>query len=112
MKDMNNAAKAVVEKMFEAFANGDADGFVATVSENTKWIYHGTQIIPAGVFENKEGVRAFYTNIIERTEIISFEPQQYCRRKYGSCAWARAPKSYSLRKRIKAKVGSNLYSRK
>ncbi|KAA3638898.1 MAG: nuclear transport factor 2 family protein [Proteobacteria bacterium] len=25
----------------------------------------------------KAGVRAFYTNIMDRTEIISFEPQQY-----------------------------------
>lgn len=63
--------------MFTAFSSGDADKFVATVSEDTVWIYHGTQIIPAGTFEKKEGVRAFYTNIMERTEIINFEPQQY-----------------------------------
>ena len=74
---MKNPAKAVVEKMFKAFSSGDADKFVATVSEDTVWIYHGTQIIPAGTFEKKEGVRNFYTNIMERTEIINFEPQQY-----------------------------------
>lgn len=56
---MENSPKAVVEKMFAAFSSGDADGFVATVSEDTVWTYHGTQIIPAGVFEKKEGVRAF-----------------------------------------------------
>ena len=74
---MKNSAKSVVEKMFAAFSNANADEFVATVSEDTKWIYHGTQIIPAGVFEKKEGVRTFFKNIHERTEIISFEPQQY-----------------------------------
>lgn len=74
---MNKTPKQVVEKMFEAFSSGDADKFVATVSEDTVWIYHGTQIIPAGTFEKKAGVRAFYTNIMERTEIIVFEPQQY-----------------------------------
>ena len=63
--------------MFAAFAGGDADQFVATVSDDTVWIYHGTQIIPAGTFEGKEGVRTFFTNIIERTEIINFEPQEY-----------------------------------
>lgn len=74
---MRNSAKAVVEKMFAAFDSGDVEKFVATVSEDTVWIYHGTQIIPAGTFEKKEGVRTFFTNIMERTEIINFEPQQF-----------------------------------
>ena len=64
---MKNTAREVVDKMFTAFASGDVDGFVATVSEDTVWIYHGTQIIPAGVFEKKEGVKTFFTNIMERT---------------------------------------------
>lgn len=50
---------------------------MATVSDDTVWIYHGTQIIPAGTFEKKEGVRTFFSNIMERTEIINFEPIQY-----------------------------------
>lgn len=74
---MKNSAKTVVDKMFSAFSSGDVEKFVATVSDDTVWIYHGTQIIPAGTFEKKEGVRAFYTNILERTEIINFEPQQF-----------------------------------
>lgn len=63
--------------MFSAFSSGDVEKFVATVSDNTVWIYHGTQIIPAGTFEKKEGVRAFFSNILDKTEIISFEPQQF-----------------------------------
>ena len=74
---MKNSPKAVVEKMFEAFSEGDVEKLVGTVSEDTVWVYHGTQIIPAGTFEKKEGVRTFFTNILERTEIINFEPQQY-----------------------------------
>jgi ketosteroid isomerase-like protein len=74
---MKNSAKAVVDKMFSAFSSGDVEKFVATVSGNTVWIYHGTQIIPAGTFEKKEGVRAFFSNILDKTEIISFEPQQF-----------------------------------
>lgn len=74
---MENSAKTVVEKMFAAFSSGDVEKFVATVSEDTEWVYHGTQIIPAGVFEKREGVRAFFTNIMERTDIINFEPLQY-----------------------------------
>lgn len=63
--------------MFSAFSSGDIEKLVSTVSEDTHWIYHGTQIIPAGTFEKKEGVRTFFTNILERTEIINFEPLQY-----------------------------------
>ncbi|HAV53519.1 MAG TPA: nuclear transport factor 2 family protein [Aequorivita sp.] len=74
---MKDAAKKVVEKMFDAFAKGDVDKLATTVSEDTVWIYHGTQLIPPGRFEKKEGVRTFFTNILERTEIINFEPQQY-----------------------------------
>lgn len=74
---MKNTAKLVVERMFKAFSNGNVDEFVATVSDDTLWIYHGTQIIPKGSFEKKEGVRAFFTNIQEKTEIINFEPIQY-----------------------------------
>lgn len=63
--------------MFSAFENGDIDKFVSTVSDNTVWIYHGTQIIPKGAFEKKDGVREFFSNILDKTEIISFEPQQF-----------------------------------
>lgn len=74
---MKNSAKAVVEKMFSAFGSGDVEKLVATVSNNTVWVYHGTQIIPKGTFEKKEGVRTFFSNILAKTEIISFEPQQF-----------------------------------
>ena len=40
---MKKSAKAVVDTMFAAFASGDVDAFVGTVSEDTVWIYHGTQ---------------------------------------------------------------------
>lgn len=74
---MKNSASLIVERMFAAFGNGDVDKFVATVSDDTVWIYHGTQIIPKGTYEGKEGARRFITNILNSTEIISFEPQQY-----------------------------------
>lgn len=74
---MKASAKQVVEKMFTAFSSGNVDEYVATVSDDMVWIYHGTQLIPKGSFEKKEGVRAFFTNIMERTEILNFEPLQY-----------------------------------
>lgn len=74
---MENSSRTVVDKMFSAFSSGDIEKLVATVSDNTVWVYHGTQIIPKGTFEKKEGVRAFFTNILDKTEIINFEPQQF-----------------------------------
>lgn len=60
---MNSSEKEVVEKMFAAFAKGDVEGFAETVSDNTVWIYHGTQVIPKGIFKGKDGVRKFVNNI-------------------------------------------------
>ena len=74
---MKNTARTVVERMFTAFSNGDIEGFVETVSPRTVWIYHGTQIIPKGTYEGIEGARKFISSILNNTEIIEFEPQQY-----------------------------------
>lgn len=75
--NMKNSARSVVEKMFAAFGEGDVDKFVETVSDDTVWVYHGTQVIPRGTYEGKEGARRFISNILNNTEIINFEPQQY-----------------------------------
>ena len=45
--------------MFAAFANGDISKLVETVSEDTVWIYHGTQIIPKGAFEKRKAYELF-----------------------------------------------------
>ncbi len=74
---MKSSARTVVDKMFTAFGKGDVEGFVGTVSDDTVWIYHGTQIIPKGRFIGKDGVRNFIGNILNNTEVISFEPLEY-----------------------------------
>ena len=74
---METTRKAVVDRMFAAFAIGDVEKFVETVSPDTVWIYHGTQVIPKGQYNGKEGARKFITGILDNTEIISFEPLEY-----------------------------------
>ena len=74
---MNNSARIIVDRMFEAFASANVDKIVDTVSDDTVWIYHGTQVIPKGEFKGKEGVRKFFTRILHGTEIIKFQPQQF-----------------------------------
>lgn len=74
---MENSVKKVVDKMFAAFGSGDIERFIETVSEDTVWIYHGTQVIPKGIYETKAGARTFIKNILDNTEIIHFEPRQF-----------------------------------
>jgi ketosteroid isomerase-like protein len=74
---MSDTPKSIVDKMFAAFGEGDIEKFLETVSEDTVSIYHGTQVIPKGRFEGIEGARTFINNIFTKTEIISFEPQQF-----------------------------------
>lgn len=56
---MNESPKAVTDRMLAAFASGDVDAILETVSDDTLWIYHGTQVIPKGQYNGKEGVRKF-----------------------------------------------------
>lgn len=74
---MKNEARQVVDRMFAAFAQGDAEAFVGTVSDDTVWTYHGTQVIPKGTFEGKEGVRKFFKSIVEGSDILHFEPTDF-----------------------------------
>ncbi len=63
--------------MFDAFGSGDLEKFAETVSDNTLWIYHGTREIPEATFDGKDRATAFIRNIHTRTEMLSFEPQQF-----------------------------------
>lgn len=64
-------------KIFAAFAEGNVDKILEIVSEDSVWIYHSTQIIPKARFEGKAGAQTFFTNILNRNEVLSFEPRQY-----------------------------------
>jgi|SRR5690554_910573 len=74
---MNKASKTVVEKLFKAFAEGNVDKILETVSLDSFWIYHGTQVIPKTRFEGKKEVGVFFSNILNYTEILHFEQKQY-----------------------------------
>lgn len=52
--------QTIVDQMFSAFSAQNLDGAVATVSEDTVWIHHGTQKLPSLRFEGKSGVREFF----------------------------------------------------
>lgn len=74
---MEQSPKIVIDKMLDAFATGDVEALVETVSEDTPWVYHGTQVIPKGEYKGKEGVRKFFTSILNGTEVLKFEAEQF-----------------------------------
>lgn len=74
---MKTEALKTVEKMFAAFGRGDLEKFKETVSEDTTWIYHGTTEIPKAIFEGKERAATFLSDILTKTDVLSFEPQQF-----------------------------------
>jgi ketosteroid isomerase-like protein len=75
--NMKTEALVTVEKMFAAFGSGDLEKFRETVSEDTIWIYHGTTEILKATFEGKDRATTFLNNILTKTEVLSFEPQQF-----------------------------------
>ncbi|MGN6532371.1 MAG: nuclear transport factor 2 family protein [Ginsengibacter sp.] len=74
---MKTEALKTVEKMFAAFGSGDLEKFKQTVTEDTIWIYHGTTEIPNPIFEGTEKAAIFLNSILKKTEVLSFEPQQF-----------------------------------
>lgn len=74
---MKNSVKEVVDQMFAAFADGDIERILATVSADTVWIYHGTQVIPKAQYEGVAGARKFFSGILQHTEVIEFVPEQF-----------------------------------
>lgn len=74
---MENSPKILVDKMLSAFAEGNVDAIVETVSQDTVWVYHGTQVIPKSEFHGIEGVSKFFTRILNGTEKLKFEAEQF-----------------------------------
>lgn len=77
MKKIKTSPVEVVKKMFAAFRTTDVDKILETVSADSLWIYHGTQIIPKAHFKGKQEVGKFFSNIFNRTEMLNFDPRQY-----------------------------------
>lgn len=63
----------VIDKMFEAFANQNVADAVATVSEDTVWIHHGSQKLPSLRFEGKSGVTQFFETNFNTMHVEYFD---------------------------------------
>lgn len=65
--------KAVVSSAYEAFGRQDLEGVFATLSDDVVWTNHATGAPHAGVFKGVDGVRQFFTTLLEAVEITRFD---------------------------------------
>lgn len=67
-----------VKAMFAAFGAGNMDEMKKTLSEDTVWVYHGTDEIPYnGTYTGKEEVLQFIGNIITHVDIEGFQTNHF-----------------------------------
>ena len=68
----------IVKAMFAAFGAGNMDELKKTLSDNTVWVYHGTDEIPYnGTYTGKDEVVKFIGNIITHVDIEGFQANHF-----------------------------------
>ena len=73
-----NDPLATVQRMFEAFGNGDLDRLVETVHPDSRWTYIGANPRPAkGTYVGRDGVRKFFGNILRNLTMTTFQPREF-----------------------------------
>lgn len=71
---MTQSPRTVVDRMFAAFQAKDLAAALATVSEDTLWIHHGSQRMPSVRFEGKSGAAQFFATSFSAMKIDYFRP--------------------------------------
>jgi ketosteroid isomerase-like protein len=67
-----------VQRMFEAFGNGDLDGLLATVHPDSRWTYVGANPRPAkGVYVGRDGARKFFESILRNLDMTTFHLREF-----------------------------------
>lgn len=74
---MTSSARNAVDRMFAAFNAKDLTGALATVSEDTLWIHHGSQKMPSVRFEGKSGAEKFFATSFTAMTIDYFRPLSF-----------------------------------
>ena len=68
----------IVKAMFAAFGAGNMEELKKTLSDNTVWVYHGTDEIPYnGTYTGKDEVMKFIGNIITHVDIEGFQANHF-----------------------------------
>jgi ketosteroid isomerase-like protein len=68
----------VVKDVYDRFAAGDIDGFLALCSDNIEWVVNGpANLEKCNAFKGFSGVRQFLDILAGSWEFTSFTPQQF-----------------------------------
>ena len=69
---------ATVQRMLEAFGNGDLDGLLQTVHPDSRWTYVGANPRPTKrVYTGKDGAGRFFETILRNLDMTAFHPREF-----------------------------------
>lgn len=74
---MTTPARAVIDRMYDAFVRKDLAACQATVTDDTVWIHNGSQKMPALRFEGKPGTEQFFQTAFTSITFDYFRPLQF-----------------------------------
>lgn len=74
---MPTQARKIIDQMFSAFHARNLEDALATVSEDTLWIHHGSQKMMSVRFEGRNGARQFFSTSFEAMKIDYFRPLRF-----------------------------------
>ncbi len=76
-RPVSKSPRAVVERMFAAFNDKDLTAALATVSDDTLWIHHGSQKMPSVRFVGRSGAAQFFQTSFTAMKIEYFRLQSF-----------------------------------
>lgn len=91
---MTESPLAVVNRMFEAFNAKDLGAALATVSQDTLWIHHGSQKLPSVRFVGRSGAEKFFATSFGSMTIDYFRPLTFIEQ--GDTVVVRGEESYEM----------------
>ena len=78
MTESHPGPRAVVERLFAAFAAGDLDALIATVHPDSRWTYIGANPRRARAeLRGHADVRRFFARILERLDMSAFTATEW-----------------------------------
>jgi ketosteroid isomerase-like protein len=74
---MATQARKIIDQMFSAFQARNLEDALATVSEDTLWVHHGSQKMMSVRFEGKSGASSFFKTSFDTMKIEYFRPLRF-----------------------------------
>jgi len=74
----HNPPLATVQRMFDAFHDGDLDRLIQTVHADSRWTYIGANPgLSKVTFVGKDGARKFFESVLRNLNMTTFQPTHF-----------------------------------